>query len=51
MQGGSLIILIQVWGFLPVTDGVFIQDRPSKQLAEKRVNGLRMLTGNNADEG
>lgn len=39
-----------VWGFLPVTDGVFIQDRPSKQLAEKRVNGIRMLTGNNADE-
>ena len=40
-----------IWGFLPVTDGVFIQDLPSKQLTEQRVNGQRLLIGNNADEG
>ncbi|GAB7352186.1 hypothetical protein MBLNU459_g2664t2 [Dothideomycetes sp. NU459] len=39
------------WGFLPVTDGVFIQDLPSKQLLEKRVNGKNLLIGNNANEG
>ncbi|KUJ20432.1 carboxylesterase type B [Mollisia scopiformis] len=39
------------WGFLPVTDGVFIQQLPSQQLAKKQVNGLRMLAGNNALEG
>jgi hypothetical protein len=33
------------WGFLPVTDGKFIQDVPSKQLQQKRVNGLRVLSG------
>lgn len=33
------------WGFLPVTDGVFIQDRPSQQLLEKRVNGRNLLVG------
>jgi carboxylesterase type B len=40
-----------IWGFLPVTDGVFIQNLPSKQLTEQRVNGQRLLIGNNADEG
>ena len=40
-----------VWGFLPVTDGVFIQDRPSKQLGEGKVNGIRLFGGNNAEEG
>lgn len=39
------------WGFLPVTDGVFIQDLPSQQLLEKRVNGRNLLVGNNANEG
>lgn len=39
------------WGFLPVTDGVFIQDLPSQQLLEKRVNGQNLLVGNNANEG
>ncbi|KAH6678129.1 carboxylesterase type B [Halenospora varia] len=39
------------WGFLPVTDGKFIQQRPSTQLQQKKVNGLHMLTGNNALEG
>ena len=32
-----------VWGFLPVTDHVLIQDLPSQQLAQKRVNGQRLL--------
>jgi carboxylesterase type B len=36
------------WAFLPVTDGVFIQDAPSSQLLEKRVNGRSLLVGNNA---
>ncbi|KZL63981.1 carboxylesterase 2 [Colletotrichum tofieldiae] len=39
------------WGFLPVTDGVFIQQRPSQQLVDKRVNGRTILVGNNAHEG
>jgi carboxylesterase type B len=39
------------WAFLPVTDGVFIQDEPSSQLLEKRVNGRNALIGNNANEG
>lgn len=39
------------WGFLPVTDGVFIQDLPSRQLGRKQVNGVNHLSGNNANEG
>ncbi|KAL8769875.1 MAG: hypothetical protein Q9209_004313 [Squamulea sp. 1 TL-2023] len=39
------------WAFLPVTDGSFIQQTPSQQLLTKRVNGRRMLSGNNANEG
>ncbi|KAK5017971.1 Alpha/Beta hydrolase protein [Cryomyces antarcticus] len=39
------------WGFLPVTDGVFVQDLPSQQLLRKKVNGQRMLAGNNVNEG
>lgn len=39
------------WAFLPVTDGKLIQERPSKQLADGRVNGLNHLAGNNALEG
>ncbi|KAL8841919.1 MAG: hypothetical protein Q9170_000699 [Blastenia crenularia] len=39
------------WAFLPVTDGTFIQQLPSQQLLEKRVNGRRILSGNNANEG
>ncbi|KAL8753249.1 MAG: hypothetical protein Q9199_005181 [Rusavskia elegans] len=38
------------WAFLPVTDGRFIQETPSQQLLAKRVNGRRMLSGNNANE-
>ncbi|KAK5071993.1 hypothetical protein LTR64_004227 [Lithohypha guttulata] len=39
------------WAFLPVTDGVFVQDLPSQQLLRKRVNGLNILTSNAANEG
>ncbi|EXJ60189.1 carboxylesterase 2 [Cladophialophora yegresii CBS 114405] len=39
------------WAFLPVTDGVFIQDLPSRQLLRRKVNGLNALVGNNANEG
>ena len=39
------------WGFLPVTDGSYIQQISSKQLLKKQVNGVRMLSGNNANEG
>lgn len=39
------------WAFLPVTDRILIQDLPSRQLLTKKVNGQRMLTGNNAVEG
>ncbi|KAI1118525.1 carboxylesterase [Nemania sp. NC0429] len=39
------------WAFIPVTDGALIRDRPTRQLAiQKRVNGLRVLTGNNENE-
>lgn len=33
------------WAFLPVTDGEFIQDLPSRQLLEKKVSGKRILSG------
>lgn len=39
------------WAFLPVTDGKLIQDLPSRQLAQGRVNGLNHLAGHNALEG
>jgi hypothetical protein len=39
------------WAFLPVTDGRFLQKRPSEQLLAGNVNGRRLLSGNNADEG
>ena len=39
------------WGFLPVTDGDFIRYRPSEQLPTGRINGQRVLSGNNANEG
>ena len=39
------------WGFLPVTDGNFVQQLPSQQLLQKKVNGERLLIGNNANEG
>lgn len=39
------------WAFLPVTDGDFIRERSSRQLTSGKVNGLRVLSGNNAMEG
>ena len=33
------------WAFLPVTDGDFLQKRPSEQLLSGEVNGLRILSG------
>jgi len=33
------------WGFAPVTDGTYIQQRPSQALLQKKVNGLRHLAG------
>jgi carboxylesterase type B len=33
------------WAFLPVTDGTFLQKRPSEQLLAGEVNGLRILSG------
>ncbi len=39
------------WAFLPVTDGTFLTSRPSQQLLQGRVNGERIVVGNNANEG
>ena len=33
------------WAFLPVTDGVFIQQLPSQQLLKNQVNGNSILVG------
>ena len=33
------------WAFLPVTDGVFIQQLPSQQLLKQQVNGRSILIG------
>lgn len=33
------------WAFIPVTDGTFVQKRPSEQLLAGEVNGVRMLSG------
>lgn len=38
------------WGFVPVTDDDFVQQRPSQQLPAGKVNGRIILTSNNADE-
>jgi carboxylesterase type B len=40
-----------VWAFLPVTDGAFVQQRPSAQLLARAVSGKRILSGHNANEG
>lgn len=39
------------WGFAPVVDGTFSQQRPSEALLAKKTNGQRVLAGNNAAEG
>ncbi|KAF6793396.1 acetylcholinesterase [Colletotrichum sojae] len=40
-----------LWAFYPVSDGAYLKGLPTKQLSEKRVNGERLLVGNNANEG
>ncbi|KAM7210052.1 alpha/beta-hydrolase [Rhypophila decipiens] len=39
------------WAFLPVTDGTYVPGPPSTQLTRGKLNGLRLLAGNNANEG
>ncbi|KAF2503018.1 carboxylesterase family protein [Lophium mytilinum] len=39
------------FAFLPVIDGSFIQQRPTVQLLTKKLQGKRILSGNNANEG
>lgn len=39
------------WAFNPVADGKLLVDLPSRLLKHRCVNGERMLTGNNAEEG
>ena len=54
VNGSALISVSGVygtWGFLPVTDGTFVQDLPSRQLQQRKVNGRNLLVGNNANEG
>ncbi|KAI0473073.1 carboxylesterase [Xylariaceae sp. FL0804] len=48
----SVSALYGQWAFIPVTDGTLIQERPSMQLHyQRKVNGARMLTSNNENEG
>ena len=37
--------------FTPVTDGTLVQQSPSRQLAEKRINGKQILIGTSSNEG
>ncbi|KAI1404275.1 alpha/beta-hydrolase [Hypoxylon fuscum] len=39
------------WAFIPVTDGILLRERPTKQLQGGKLNGIRVLTGNNENEG
>lgn len=39
------------FAFLPVTDGTFVQKRPTEQLFAKAVKGKRLLSSNLAHEG
>ncbi|KAK0756325.1 hypothetical protein N5P37_011240 [Trichoderma harzianum] len=39
------------WAFYPVRDNVYITGLPSQQLKAKKVNGKKLLVGNNANEG
>jgi carboxylesterase type B len=39
------------FAFLPVTDGTFVQKRPSQQLLSKSLHGKRILSGNMQNEG
>ncbi|GAB1318467.1 Carboxylic ester hydrolase [Madurella fahalii] len=39
------------WAFIPVSDGTLIREQPNRQLLSGKVNGERILTGSNANEG
>ncbi|EAA26865.2 hypothetical protein GE21DRAFT_5167 [Neurospora crassa] len=39
------------WAFYPVTDHAYIMSLASQQLADKQVNGMKLLVGFNANEG
>ncbi|PVH84457.1 carboxylesterase type B [Cadophora sp. DSE1049] len=39
------------YGFAPVTDRDYLMQRPSVQFKKRQVNGQRVLSGNNAEEG
>lgn len=39
------------WAFNPVTDGEFLTETPSQALLKQKVNGARVLVGNNMYEG
>jgi len=39
------------WAFLPVTDGVLLEELPSAQLLSGAVNGKYTMCGNNGQEG
>lgn len=49
LQNASYTVTINAkygqWAFVPVTDGKFVQHRPSAQLATGAVNGNRGLIG------
>ncbi|KAK0724915.1 carboxylesterase [Lasiosphaeris hirsuta] len=47
----SYAALYGQWAFIPVTDGSLIRSQPNRQLLRREVNGERILTGNNANEG
>ena len=47
-NASGLVSASGTWGtfaFLPVIDGDFIRELPSKQLLEKRVSGKRIISG------
>ena len=39
------------WAFVPVTDGEFVQKRPTEQLLAGEVNGVRILSGVSSETG
>lgn len=47
----SVRALFGQWAFIPVTDGTFVQDRPTVQLLSGKVNGQSVVVGQNGNEG
>ncbi|KAK6343182.1 hypothetical protein TWF718_008554 [Orbilia javanica] len=43
--------IVGTWAFVPVTDGVYVQQLPSQQLESGSLNGKKHLTIHNAEEG